>query len=67
MSTLKAARRHIRRSGAGGESWWRLVRIGLVLMLLFGAILGAILGAAQMHLLPTQSADDVGSILFDEH
>lgn len=63
MSTLKAARRHIRRSGAGGESWWRLVRIGLVLMLL----LGAILGAAQMHLLPTQSADDVGSILFDEH
>ena len=62
MSTLDAARRHIRRRGAGGEAAFRLSRLVLLVILL----LGAVLAMAEMNLLSTQSADDVGSILFHE-
>lgn len=62
MSTLDAARRHMRRRDAGDEPPFRLDRVALLLVLL----LGAILELAEMHLLSTRSADDVGSILFDE-
>ena len=62
MSTLDAARRHIRRRGAGDEPPFRLGRFALLVVLL----LGVILELAEMQLLSSQSADDVGSILFDE-
>lgn len=62
MSTLDAARRHIRRRGPGGEP---LLRLGLI-ALLVTLLLGAVLGVAEMHLLATGSADDFGSFLFAE-
>ena len=62
MSTLDAARRHIRRRGDDGEPPLRLGHVALLVMVL----LGAILGVAELHLLSTRSADDVGSFLFDE-
>lgn len=62
MSTLDAARRHIGRRGDGGEPPFRLGRVTLLVTVLVGAVLGL----AEMHLLSTQSADDIGSFLFDE-
>ena len=62
MSTLDAARRHIRRGDGGDEPPVRLGRVALLVMVL----LGVILELAEMHLLSTRSADDVGSFLFDE-
>ena len=62
MSTLDAARRHLRRGGAGDEPPFRAGRFALLAILL----LGAVLGMAEMHLLSTLSADDAGSLMFDE-
>lgn len=62
MSTLDAARRHIRRPGGSDEPLFRFGRVALLMALL----LGAVLGVAEMHLLATRSADDFGSFLVAE-
>lgn len=62
MSTVNAMRRQLRIMEERGEPrrphWPGEVAIGLVVLL------GVIVAAAEMHLLPTYSADDAGSSFF---
>lgn len=58
MSTLKSVRRHL--NEAEKASTRRIGKWALMLIV----VLGVIAAAAEMRLLPTCSADDVGSIVF---